>query len=172
MVGIASLRRSTPGPSRWAAVWSDPPVDAARPASSQGIQFESMGNSINGMLYEPAGADPHPTIVLLHGLPGNEQNLDLAQVMRRAGFTVITFHYRGSWGSGGCFKLTNGAEDAEALIAELRKPGRASAWGVDPGRIVLVGHSYGGWVAASILAHDTKLSGAALIAPWDVSYDA
>jgi hypothetical protein len=29
-------------------------------------------------------------------VPGNEQNLDLARVFQRAGWTVITFHYRGT----------------------------------------------------------------------------
>ena len=50
----------------------------------------------------PAGAGRRPTVVLLHGLPGNEKNLDLAQAIRRAGWNVVTFNYRGSWGSPGC----------------------------------------------------------------------
>lgn len=47
-------------------------------------------------MYMAAGAGPHPTVLLLHGLPGNEQNVDLAQSIRRAGWNVLTLHYRGS----------------------------------------------------------------------------
>lgn len=154
-----------------AAIYTDPPDDPMHPALGQGIQFESHGALINAQLYEPPGAGTHPTVVLLHGLPGNEQNLDLAQAMRRAGWTVITFHYRGSWGSGGEYRLVNGAGDTEALLALLGRPEKAAAWGVDPSRIVLIGHSYGGYVAARVANDAVKLLGVALLAPWDISAD-
>lgn len=154
-----------------AAVYADPPVDAAHPASGQGVQFESHGALVNAQLYRPAGAGAHPTVVLLHGLPGNEQNLDLARAMQRAGWTVITFHYRGSWGSGGAFSLKTGPEDVAALLALLRYPAKAAAWNVDPGRIVLVGHSYGGFSAAQAAVAAPGLLGVGLIAPWDPSAD-
>ena len=38
-------------------------------------------------------------VLLLHGFPGNEKNLDLAQDLRADGFNVLFFHYRGAWGS-------------------------------------------------------------------------
>ena len=69
------------------------------------LHIPSGGVEINGVAYLAAGAGPHPTVVLLHGLPGNEKNLDLAQAMRRAGWNVITFNYRGSWGSPGTFSF-------------------------------------------------------------------
>jgi predicted alpha/beta-fold hydrolase len=37
-------------------------------------------------------------VILFHGLPGNVQNLDLAQAIRRANWNVLTLHYRGSLG--------------------------------------------------------------------------
>lgn len=89
----AALAAAQPTP----ALAQDPPVDRAHPASGRGVQFLSQGSQVNAMVYRPAGAGSHPTVILLHGLPGNEQNLDLARAMQRAGWTVITFHYRGSW---------------------------------------------------------------------------
>jgi pimeloyl-ACP methyl ester carboxylesterase len=50
-------------------------------------------------------------MVLLHGLPGNERNLDLAQAVRRAGWTVVTFNYRGSWGSPGHYSFAGDLKD-------------------------------------------------------------
>jgi pimeloyl-ACP methyl ester carboxylesterase len=158
-------------PDLSAAIYTDPPIDPAHPASGQGVQFESHGALINAQLYQPPGSGMHPTVVLLHGLPGNEQNLDLAQAIRRAGWTVITFHYRGSWGSGGNYRLVNGVDDTEALLALLEQPEKAASWGVDPARIVLIGHSYGGYVAARVASESAKLLGVALLAPWDVSFD-
>jgi pimeloyl-ACP methyl ester carboxylesterase len=34
---------------------------------------------MNGQFYLAGGEGPHPTLVLLHGFPGNEQIFDLAQ---------------------------------------------------------------------------------------------
>jgi uncharacterized protein len=161
-----------PDPQLPAAIYTDPASDPAHPAIGQGIQFQSNGALINGQLYRPAGDGAHPTVVLLHGLPGNEQNLDLAQTIRRAGWTVITFHYRGSWGSGGTYSLQRGVDDAKALLTLLARPASAHAWGVDPARIVLVGHSYGGYVAARAAIDAPAVVGIALIAPWDPAFDA
>ena len=54
-----------------------------------------------------AGKDKKETVLLLHGLPGNERNLDLAQELRRNGRNVIYFNYRGAWGSQGEFMFSN-----------------------------------------------------------------
>jgi pimeloyl-ACP methyl ester carboxylesterase len=166
-----SFRVAAASPDLPAAIYTDPPSDPAHPASGEGVQFESHGALINAQLYQPPGGGIHPTVVLLHGLPGNEQNLDLAQVMRRAGWTVITFHYRGSWGSGGAYSLAHGIDDTKALLARLGRPESANPWGVDPSRIVLVGHSYGGYVAARVASEMSGLLGVALLAPWDISFN-
>ncbi len=171
-VAALLLMAAAPAPGLPEAIAADPPIDAAHPASSMGVQFESHGALVNALVMRPAGAAAHPTVVLLHGLPGNEQNLDLARAMQRAGWTVVTFHYRGSWGSGGTYTLKGGVEDAEALLALLHDPARARDWGVDPSRLVLVGHSYGGFVAARAAASAPDLLGVALLAPWDISMTA
>jgi uncharacterized protein len=173
MVGLTCWAASAAAPeaSLPAALYTDPPLDPTHPASGQGIQFQSHGATLNGQLYRPAGEGVHPTVVLLHGLPGNEQNLDLAQSMRRAGWTVITFHYRGSWGSGGRYTLNGGIADAETLLNLLAQSTSAQAWGVDASRIVLIGHSYGGFVAARAAADAPGVLGVVLLAPWDISFD-
>src|SRR5262249_48167595 len=130
------------------------------------------GAALNAQIYRPAGAGPHPTAILFHGLPGNEQNLDLAQALRRAGWAVVTFHHTGSWGSGGTFALQHGDADADALRRQLANPEVAKRWGVDPDRVLLVGHSYGGAVAAHAARDPRGLLGVALLAPWDFGYEA
>lgn len=66
-----------------------------------GIIIPGKHGKLLATLYTAGGEGPHPTILLLHGIPGSEQNLDLAQAFRRSGFHVMTFHYSGSWGSSG-----------------------------------------------------------------------
>jgi len=151
-----------------AAIFTDPPADAANPASSQVLHIPSGGVEINGLAYLAGGAGPHPTVVLLHGLPGNEKNLDLAQAVRRAGWNVVTFNYRGSWGSPGSFSFTGNLDDAKAVLAYLRTPANAAALRVNPKRLVLMGHSMGGWVTSQVAAGDPALSGAALISAADM----
>jgi hypothetical protein len=60
-----------------AAIFTEPPVDVAHPASLTVLRIPSHGVEMNGIVYQPSGAGPHPTIVIFHGLPGNEKNLDL-----------------------------------------------------------------------------------------------
>ncbi|HET7065211.1 MAG TPA: alpha/beta fold hydrolase [Rudaea sp.] len=163
----AYAAQSTP-----AAVYRDPPADKTYPASGEGLRIPSGGAQMNAMVYVPAGKGPHPVVVLLHGFPGNEQNLDLAQSLRRAGWAVVTFHYRGSWGSEGTFTFDGAIEDAEAAIAWVRSPEAARHSRFDPNRIVVIGHSMGGFVAAQRCAKDDSLLGCVLLAPWDLSFDA
>jgi uncharacterized protein len=151
-----------------AAIFTDPPADKAHPAAMTVLHIPSHGVLINGLVYSPAGAGPHPTLVICHGLPGNEKNLDLAQAVRRAGWNAVTFNYRGSWGSAGTFRFAHNLQDADAVLSYLRDPNNASKLGIDPKRIVLAGHSMGGWVTAHTAAHDHALLGAILISMGDM----
>jgi pimeloyl-ACP methyl ester carboxylesterase len=132
------------------------------------LHIPSGGVNINGVAYLAAGPGRHPTVVLCHGLPGNEKNLDLAQAIRRAGWNAITFNYRGSWGSPGEFRFRQNLEDAEAVLAFLSDSANAVKYGINPRRIVLGGHSMGGWVTALTAAKHPELAGAILISAADM----
>jgi len=145
------------------AIYADPPRNAEHPAAMTVLHIPSGDVEINGIAYTAAGAGPHPAMLLLHGYPGNEKNLDLAQAVRRAGWTVVTINYRGSWGSPGNFSFAGNLDDAAAALAYLRDPANAETLGIDPARIVLAGHSMGGWVTAMTAERDHDLAGAILI---------
>jgi pimeloyl-ACP methyl ester carboxylesterase len=155
---ISAAAQSVP-----AAIFSDPAPDNAHPAAMTVLHIPSHGVNINGIVYQPSGAGPHPTLVICHGLPGNEKNLDLAQAVRRAGWNAVTFNYRGSWGSPGSYRFAQNLEDADAVVAYLREPANAAKLRADPKRIAIAGHSMGGWVAAHTAANDHALIGAILI---------
>jgi pimeloyl-ACP methyl ester carboxylesterase len=150
------------------AIFTDPPSDTAHPPRMEVLHIPSGGVEINGVAYLAGGAGRHPTVVLLHGLPGNEKNLDLAQAIRRAGWNVVTFNYRGSWGSPGTFSFEGNLADAKAVLAYLRDPAHASSLRIDTTRLVIAGHSMGGWVSALTSAQDPGLAGTILISAADM----
>lgn len=116
-------------------------------------------------LYLPGGVGPYPTVLLCHGYPGNEKNLDIAVALRRIGFAVMTFHYAGSWNSQGDFSLMNVLDDSNTVLDFLLA--HAREYDLDPTRFAVVGHSMGGMVAAHLSAKRPELRCGVLIAPWD-----
>jgi pimeloyl-ACP methyl ester carboxylesterase len=144
------------------------PLSFGQRASMQSFQIPSHGALLNAFVYVAAGPGPHPAVVLLHGFPGNERNLDLAQDIRSAGWDVLYFDYRGSWGSLGDFSFSHGIEDTAAAIDYLRSAPMARILRLDPSRIVLIGHSLGGFMAVQAAAADPGIVGVGLISAADV----
>ena len=140
-------------------------IDPNFPPSMIELSFKSYGSRLNGHIYLANGEGPHPTVVMLHGFPGNEKNLDLAQAIRRAGFNALFFHYRGSWGSEGQFSFGNVVDDVASAVAYLRASDTARQYRIDTNRISLVGHSMGGFAALMAGAKDSKVACTVGIAP-------
>ena len=144
-------------------VSTDPPtVDPNHPPATVEFTLASHDGTLNGHVYLADGGGPHPTVVLLHGYPGNEKNLDVAQALRRAGLNAVFFHPRGAWGSKGTWSLANSLADLDRIIAEARSN---PDWRADQ-RIGLLGHSMGGFLTVAATAQNPAVScGAALAAP-------
>jgi uncharacterized protein len=167
LLGV-SLSVVTPAIAQYPAITADSAPDKTNPAAMQSFQLPSHGALLNAFVYVAAGTGPHPTVILLHGFPGNERNLDLAQSIRRAGWNVLYFDYRGSWGSPGDFSFTHCIEDTESAIAYLRDPAQAAKLRSDPKTIVLIGHSMGGFVALQAGALDPTIKAIATISAADL----
>ncbi len=164
----ACLSAARPSLAQDRAITTDPVPDKANPAAMQSFQLPSHGSLLNAFVYIAAGATPHPTVILLHGFPGNERNLDLAQAIRRAGWNVLYLDYRGSWGSPGDFSFNHCIEDTESAIAYLRDPAHAAGLRSDAQTIVLIGHSMGGFVALEVGALDPAIKAIVAISAADL----
>ncbi len=157
-------------PKSYNPIAQDPEYfDADYPAANGEVTFMSGGAKLNGVLYMTQGAGPHPIVMLLHGFPGYERNFDLAQILRRAGWHVLVFHYRGAWGSGGNFAFAHVLDDVVAARDWLRSDAAQRDYRCDGDRIVLVGHSMGGWAALLTAARDESFLGVASLAGVHVS---
>jgi len=127
------------------------------PPSISELTIPSGESRMPGIIYQAAGSGPHPTVVLLHGYPGNEKNLDVAQALRRMGWNVAFFHYRGAWGSEGEFSYRGAEQDVQTVVTYLQAAENATKLRVDPARISLVGHSMGGHMAMAGLLDNPEI---------------
>lgn len=152
------------------AIEDSPINEIEYPASMSSIIFPSDGSKLIGTIFLAAGLGPHPTVLLLHGFPGNELNHDIAHAIRRYGFNVIVFHYRGSWGSSGNFSFMNGLEDVSSAI-EFLSTGKAEIhYRIDSTKIVLIGHSFGGFATLLASAKYNDILNIASLAGFNFGY--
>ena len=154
MSGCTNLKEATE---------TSPTYDTEFPPALNELNFQSHGKRLNGLIYLAEGPGPPPTVLLLHGFPGNEKNLDLAQDLRADGFNVLFFHYRGAWGSEGTFSFTHVIEDVAAATAFLRA--NAETYRTHPDKLILIGHSMGGFAALAAGAKDETIACTAGLAP-------
>ena len=135
------------------------------------MAIPSHGENLLGVFYLAAGAGPHPTAIIFHGFPGYEQNLDIAQFLRAHGWNVLAMHYRGSWGVKGDFSFEHSAEDADMQVRFVLDAANAKKYGIDTRRVMVIGHSMGGFMAASAIAHNKGVAGAVIISAWNIGAD-
>lgn len=126
-----------------------------------GITFQSGGHRLLGTLFMARGDTPKPTALLLHGIPGIEKNYGLAFALRERGWNALIFHYRGCWGSHGGYHVPTIPEDVQAAMDELTHEKKYPV--VDAKKLVLIGHSLGGWAAILAGAVDPRPRAVAVI---------
>lgn len=146
------------------AVIADPAPDKDFPAQLQQTRYHTAGVDVPTRWFIAAGKGPHPTVLLLHGFPGTELNLDLARSIQRAGWNVMAIHYRGVWGAPGQFSFGNTIEDARAALTWLRHPSNSDK--VDASRLVVLGHSMGGF--DTVMLGDEPVAGFVVISAADL----
>ena len=147
-------------------VLSDLKWDITSPARSTELFIPSGNSQIAGLIYSANGLQKHPTLLLLHGYPGNERNLDIAQIVRSHGWNVIYFDYRGSWGSQGKFSFKNSVEDVVNVVAFCNK--YQDSLKIDTSNIVLFGHSMGGWVVLKALQELPTIKKGFALSTWNI----
>lgn len=137
------------------------------PASMMELNIPSNGYKLQGFIYKATGKGYHPTVFLLHGFPGNERNLDLAQVLRSRGWNVIYFNYRGAWGGQGQFSFKSCVDDVVNVVHYAEK--EKDKLQVDVNNMALFGHSMGGWVTLKSIQLLPEIKKAFALSTWDIA---
>jgi esterase/lipase len=129
----------------------------------------SDGSLLKVLQFYPTGKGPHPTLILLHGYTGMAGSIDIAYPLCRAGWNVIFFRHRGSWGMPGEFSFQHCVEDAINIANYCKN--NSDSMNVDTTRIALFGHSMGGWVALKSAVHLKFVKKIFVLSTWNLYND-
>ncbi|MBV8380311.1 MAG: lysophospholipase [Paucibacter sp.] len=116
--------------------------------------------------YHRGDTAPRGTVLVVHGLGEHIGRYEaLAQRLNQAGWNVVGYDHRGHGASEG---RRGDMPDAQALLRDLARV--IDAIGTDArlkaGRLVLLGHSMGGLVAARFVAGGLTASAAGVLPSW------
>ncbi len=122
------------------------------------------GYPVHGWVYSPSGRGPHPLLLLIHGGPFAQATVagsEEIQVLVDAGYAVAECNPRGSAGygqaHGRAIRRRLGTVD-QSDVLDFLAGALAADPALDPGRLGLMGGSYGGFLAAWITAHDQRFA--------------
>ncbi|MGH7365892.1 MAG: S9 family peptidase, partial [Candidatus Rokuibacteriota bacterium] len=133
------------------------------------FRFERAGMTVDGWIMKPFGFEAgkrYPLLLNVHGGPHAQygyQFLDEFQIQAGAGYAVLYTNPRGSQGYGEAFTRAVvgdwGGDDAADVETGLDEALRRFDW-IDPGRLGLLGGSYGGFMTSWIVGHSKRFRAA------------
>ena len=122
------------------------------------IDLISNGNKLNAKFYPVERSIPSPTMILLHGFPGGDNDpLGLAEQLKQNGINILVFNYQGTFNSEGVFNLDNCANDIGAALAFLKQKTNIQHFSIDTSRITICGYSLGGSIALTAAVHNPEI---------------
>jgi dipeptidyl aminopeptidase/acylaminoacyl peptidase len=128
--------------------------------------FGGASVKVAGKLYLPPREKDHKTgLVMCHGFGGVKEGVlpGLANLLAAAGYTALTFDFRGFGGTGGPAGRLVPDEQVEDTVHALEFMAREGR--VDPERIGLYGTSFGGGIAALAAAYSDRPKALAVSVP-------
>lgn len=133
-------------------------VQLASQVNPVSIDLRSNGVKLDAKFYPANKTDKVPTVILLHGFPGNQSSpLGLAEKLNAAGFNILVFNYQGSYMSEGNFSFENCIDNVSAALIFLADPGNQAQFKIDTSRIVVCGYSFGGTIAIESAMYNDKI---------------
>ena len=139
----------------------NPNIDTGDLVDGEVVHFASYdGLGIPGILYKPHSASADalaPALVWVHGGPGGQSRIGysgLLQYLVNHGYVVYAINNRGSSGYGKTFFAADDQKHGEADLGDVvaSKQMLIDTGYVDPGRIGIIGGSYGGYMVLAALS--------------------
>ena len=122
------------------------------------ITINRSGVQLKGKFYIPEGAGTFPTVILMHGFPGNEIDvLGIGKKLSEVSINALTFNYSGTHKSEGEFNFVNTQKDIEAVFEFVHQSENIHKYKIDTTCIILGGYSYGGGMALTYAANHPEI---------------
>ncbi len=122
------------------------------------MDLRNNGVKLDAKFYPVNKTDKVPTVILLHGFPGNQSSpLGLAEKLNNAGFNILVFNYQGSYLSEGQFSFDNCIDNVSAAFNFLADHRNQVRFNIDTSKIVVCGYSFGGTIAIESGMYNDKL---------------
>jgi pimeloyl-ACP methyl ester carboxylesterase len=132
----------------------------------------SEGAKLNAYYYKAPGDNLKPTVIWMHGIPGQKETgkLEIAMELNKRGFNSVAFNYRGLWNDQGLFSTGNAVNDLASVISFLYDSDNITKFSIDTNRIIVAGHSYGSNIAILSGILDVRVNEIMCLALADFSY--
>ncbi|OIO06182.1 MAG: hypothetical protein AUJ52_12680 [Elusimicrobia bacterium CG1_02_63_36] len=127
---------------------------------SAGETFRMEGVKMVGVFATPVVRRAVPAVLMLHGFPGSEQNVDVQRALLAEGVASFRLCFQGAWGSEGFYRFSTLISQAKAALRYL-----ARRRGVDRNRLGVFGFSMGGWTALNLLGEAPSIKTAMAVSP-------
>lgn len=122
------------------------------------VDIYNNGNKLDAKFWHAGNATFPPTVILLHGFPGNEPSpYSLAEKLNSKGLNVLCFNYEGSFKSEGVFSWENCLADVGAAVSFLKQKKTMEQFAVDTSKITVCGTSLGASFALSAALHNPEI---------------
>ncbi|HYP81189.1 MAG TPA: alpha/beta fold hydrolase, partial [Steroidobacteraceae bacterium] len=148
------------------------PVDARQLVNAQRVEFTTWDTTASGQrmlsafVYRPSSPGPHPVLVNIHGGPESQYRPTwdpfIQYLVNELGYAVVAPNVRGSSGYGRSFLRLDDGRLREDAVRDI---GSLLVWiglqpDMDRNRVVVMGGSYGGYMAlASLVHYSDRLAG-------------
>lgn len=143
---------------------------AQTPTAPVAVEFRAGDDLVRGRFFPAATATPLATVALIPGFGGDTNDvLGLGARLSAAGANVLMFNNRGVQNSGGTLTYAHALDDASAALDWLLAAETQARFHIDPERLVLGGHSFGGSIAILHAARDPRVRGVLAVAGADHS---
>ena len=122
------------------------------------VTINRDGIHLKGKFYIPESTGIFPTVILLQGFPGNEQDVfSIGEKLSETGFNALTFNYSGTYHSEGEYSFENTQKDIEAVFEFIYRPENIQQYKINTNSIYLGGYSYGGGMALTYAANHPEI---------------
>jgi hypothetical protein len=120
-----------------------------------------LGNNnvkLDAKFYAAGKGSSTPTVILLHGYPGNANSpYGLAERLNKNGMNILVFNYEGSFSSEGIFSWENCMNDIGVSLSFLKQKNNIQQFSIDTSKIYVCGCSLGAALALSAAVHNSEI---------------